>query len=78
MERLDKNMQRRVWDRVYDQPAKLLPQQRQALQQCLRRAESNRAVFEKMEHHNGYAEAFSRMSRETNEHIKMLRQILGN
>ncbi len=77
MEKLDRNTQRRVWQRVYEQPMQLTPQQRQMLQQCLQRASANRAFFEKMENHSLYAEAFARLSRETNEHIKMLRQMLG-
>ena len=77
MEKLDKNMQRRVWQRVYDQPVQLTKEQRQLLQQCLQRSITNRTVFEKMENHQLYAEAFARMARETNEHIKMLRHMLG-
>ncbi len=77
MENLDRNMQHRVWQRVYDQPSRLTKQQRQSLTECLRRAQSNRKVYETMENHHLYAEAFARMARETEEHIKMLRQILG-
>ena len=77
MEKLDKNLQRRVWQRVYDQPASLTKQQRQSLAQCLQRAMANRAVLESLENHSLYAEAFTRMANETGEHCKMLRQILG-
>ena len=79
MESLDRQMQKRVWDRVYQPPAPppLTPQQRQRLQQCLQRSEGNLRVYESMTHHILYGEAFQRMARETAEQIKMLRQILG-
>ena len=77
MEKLDRNMQRRVWARVY--PNKwggLTPQQRQTLQRCLERSKENLAVYEKMQKHGFYGEAFGKMYAETTEHIKMLQQML--
>ena len=81
MEKLDKRMQQRVWDRVYQPPAPplppLSPQQRQKLGSCLQRCQMNLAVYESMTSHPVYGEAFTRMARETAEQIKMLRQMLG-
>ncbi len=77
MQPLDKQMQRRVWARVYDRKAApLSPQQRQSLQRCLVRIRENLAVYEKMEGHSIYAEAFARLHAETAEQIKMLKQML--
>ena len=78
MEKLDRQMQKRVWDRVYAQPQapRLSPQQRQNLQQALRRCEANLAFYEKMSAHDPYGDAFRRMAAETVEHTKMLRQML--
>ena len=77
MKPLDRNMQRRVWSRVYDPgSAPLTPQQKQLLQRCLQRSKENLAVYEKMEKHGLYAEALSRLQTETAEHIKMLQQML--
>ena len=78
MEKLDHQMQKRVWDRVYPQPLapRLTPQQRQALQQALQRNEKNLAFYEKMANHGLYGDAFRHMATETTEHSKMLRQML--
>lgn len=78
MEKLDRDMQKRVWDRVYPQTPtpRLTQQQRQALQRCLQRNESNLAFYEKMAGHDPYGDAFRRMAEEATEHSKMLRQML--
>ena len=77
MEQLDRNLQRRVWGRVYQQAGlPLSPRQRQALRQSLARSRENLAIFEKMQRHSIYAEAFKRLASETAEHIKMLQQML--
>ena len=78
MEKLDRQMQKRVWDRVYgqSQTPRLSQQQRQALQQALRRNEANLAFYEKMTNHETYADAFRRLAADAAEHSKMLRQML--
>ena len=77
MQSLDKKMQRRVWARVYDQKDESLTRpQRQALRQCLERSRENLALYEKLQSHGLYAGAFDRLRLETEEQIKMLRQML--
>ncbi len=77
MEKLDRNMQRRVWARVYDKGSMPLKEkQRQRLGQCLVRSRENLTFYEKMEHHSIYSEAFAKLRAETAEHIKMLQQML--
>ena len=77
MEQLDRNMQRRVWTRVYpERPSGWSPKQRQALQRCLARSKENLAIFEQLEHHSLYGQAFGKLAEETKEHIKMLQQML--
>lgn len=78
MEKLDRQLQRRVWARVYSSPwPALTGQQRQRLQRCLARSRENLRIYQAMTGHAIYAEAFDRLSRETKEQIKMLQQILG-
>ena len=77
MEKLDRNLQRRVWARVYDKGSMpLTEKQRQLLRQCLARSRENLALYEKMEHHCIYGDAFGKMRAETQEHIKMLQPML--
>ena len=77
MEQLDRNMQRRVWARVYpERPSGWSPKQRQALQRCLARSKENLAIFEQLEKNSFYSQAFGKLAGETKEHIKMLRQML--
>ena len=76
MKPLDKNLQQRVWDRVYPQKTGFSPQQRQHLSQSLRRAQANFQLWEELSRHPVYGDAFARMAKETGEHRKMLRQIL--
>lgn len=79
MKPLDRHLQHRVWSRVYDGAGKeLTARQRESLRRALARSRENLAVFEKMEHHPLYAEAFARMAAETREQIKMLQQMLYN
>ena len=77
MEKLDQNLQRRVWDRVYGQQPKLDQQTRQKLQQCRRRELENAKFYESMVGHGRYGEAFRHMARQANEHATMIEQILG-
>ena len=77
METLDRNMQRRVWARVYpNQRGVLTDRQRQQLRRCLERSRGNLAVYEVLQKHGIYGEAFARMYAETAEHMKMLQQML--
>ena len=77
METLDRNLQRRVWSRVYPgRPGGLTPQQRQRLHRCLVRSKENLAVYEKMVGHGLYGPAFEYLSQQTQEEIKMLMQML--
>ena len=74
---IDKQMERRVWQRIYGKP---MPRySREKLQQCLRREEVNFRYYDDQRMDPVYGEAFARLATETMEHIKMLRQILrGN
>ena len=77
MEPLDRNMQRRVWARVYpEHPSGWSPKQRQALQRCLARSKENLAIFVQLENHSLYGQAFGKLAGETREHMKMLQQML--
>ena len=77
METLDRQLQRRVWARVYDGPKETLTaRQREHLRRCLVRSRENLAVYEKMQRHYAYQEAFARLQTETREQIKMLRKML--
>ena len=77
MEKLDRNLQRRVWARVYDkQGMPLNPKQREMVRRCLERSWENMAVYEKMKTHGIYGDAFAKLQTETAEHIKMLQQML--
>lgn len=77
MQPLDKQLQRRVWARVYGggEPT-LTPKQRETLRRCLARSRENLAFYEKMQAHRLYAAAFTRLTAETKEQIKMLQQML--
>ncbi len=78
MKPLDRNLQRRVWARVYDRTAvPMTAQQRQALVRCLQRSRENLTFYQKMQSHSLYAEAFTHLANQTAEQIKMLKQILG-
>ncbi len=77
MKTLDRNLQRRVWARVYgDTPQKLTHRQRENLRRALVRCGENLALFEQLEHHSLYGDAFARLTHETREHTKMLNQML--
>lgn len=78
---MDKNTERRVWQRVYGNPSpppRLTPQQRQNLRHSLQRAEANLRFFESQRDHPMYREAFTHLALQTAEHCKMLRSILGD
>ena len=75
---IDKQMERRVWQRVYGQQTPLRQNlNREKLRQCLRREEMNFEYYDSLRHHETYGPAFSRLADDGAEHIKMLRRILG-
>ena len=78
MEQLDHQLQQRVWARVYGSPTQpFTPRQRENLRRCLGRCRENLAVYEKMQTHFAYQEAFTHLAEQTREEIKMLRQMLA-
>lgn len=77
MEKLDKAIQQRVWERVYGKPQGMSPQTRQKLQQSRRRELENARFYESMSGHSHYGEAFRHMARQASEHATMLAQMLG-
>lgn len=78
MEPLDRQMQKRVWDRVYAQPPKqpLPPPLRNQLQQCLQRSRANLLIYERNTEHSLYGSAFSHLATQTQQQIQMLQQML--
>ena len=78
MQPLDQGLQRRVWGRVYNSgPMILTKPQRQMIQRCLARCRENLRFYRQMQGHAIYAAAFERLARETEEHIKMMWQMLN-
>ena len=77
MEKLDKAMQQRVWGRVYGNHPGILPQTRQKLLQCRRRALENARFYESMAGHSHYGDAFRHMAKQSKEHAAMIEQMLG-
>ena len=78
---VDKNMERRVWQRVYGGdpiPHRLTPYQRQNLRRSLQRASANLNFFESQQNDPVYGEAYKHLALQTAEHCKMLRRILGD
>lgn len=73
---MNRNMEKRVWQRVYGPPPTRRPPIRQ-LRRALNRAEENLLFYENQTGDPVYGEAFHRMAVETREHCKMLRQIMG-
>lgn len=71
---IDRNTEKRVWQRIYGQPT---PLRREYLLQCLRREEANFHRYDNLRHHSIYGDAFGRLADDALEHIKMLRRILG-
>jgi hypothetical protein len=74
MDVIDRNTEKRVWQRIYGQPT---PLRRECLLQCLRREEANFHRYDNLRHHSIYGDAFGRLADDALEHIKMLRRILG-
>ena len=78
---MDKETERQIWLRVYggdtQPPARLTPRQRQQLRQALNRSMENLRTYQSMANHPYYGDAFAHMAADTQEHIKMLRQMLG-
>ena len=76
---MDKEREMAVWQRVYapaQMPTRFPPRQRQILRQSLNRSQENLRVYESMRRDPYYGEAFAHLADETQEHIKMLRQML--
>lgn len=75
---IDKETERRVWQRIYGKPLAQSPgYSREKLQQCLRREQMNFRYYDNHRMDAQYGMAFDRMANDAAEHIKMLRQILG-
>lgn len=72
---MDKNMEKRVWQRVYG-TAKPRRVPMQELRRSLNRAQANLRFFESQSRDPIYGEAFERMATETAEHCKMLQRIM--
>ena len=78
---MDKNMERRVWQRVYRNeaiPHRLTPYQRQNLRQSLQRLNANLRFFEGQVNDPVYGDAYRHLATQTEEHRKMVRRILGD
>ena len=73
---IDKQMERRVWQRIYGRPQGISRYSREKLRQCLRREEMNFGYYDSMRMDETYGPAFGRLADDAMEHIKMLRQIL--
>ncbi len=73
---MTKHQQRQVWQRVYagNLPERPLPKVH--LQNSLQRLQQNLTFYNKQADHPIYGAAFRQLSRQTQEHIQMLRQIL--
>ncbi len=72
---MDKNMERRVWQRVYGTARPRQPPMQQ-LQKSLHRAQANLRFYESQTQDPIYGEAYTRLAMETREHCKMLRRIM--
>ena len=77
MHMMDKKQQRQVWQRVYTQNPPVSPIPKIHLQQCRQRLQQNLSVYEKHASHPLYGPAFQQLARQTQEHIQMLQQIMG-
>ncbi len=74
---IDREQERRVWQRVYAQPQTPRGKiDRALLTLCYRRAKANLAVFERHTSHPVYGDAFERLASQTQEHCKMLGRML--
>lgn len=77
---MNRNMEKRVWQRVYGgqaYPPSHAPRQKQALRQALARAQANVRFYEQERRDPVYGEAFAHLAQQTQEHCKMLRQMLN-
>ena len=73
---IDKQMERRVWQRIYGQQQPTFRRySREKLRQCLRREEMNFQYYDSLRMDETYGPAFGRLADDALEHIKMLRQI---
>ena len=78
MESLDRNLQRRVWARVYESPKEMFTAvQRTQVQKCLQRCRANLAALESLRGHCVYQEAFDHLRSQTQQQIQMLQQMLS-
>ena len=78
---MDKATEQGVWQRVYGNPPPPRPmttQQRQNIQRCIQRCQSNLRFYESQRQHPVYREAYAHLALQTTEHIKMLQQILSS
>ena len=74
---IDKQTERRVWQRIYGRPQEIRRRYSQeALRQCLRREERNFQYYDSLRMDETYGPAFGRLADDAMEHVKMLRQIL--
>lgn len=73
---MDKKQQRQVWQRVYAQNSPVRPLPKAHLQQCQQRLQQNLAIYKKHINHPLYGPAFQQLSRQTQEHIQMLQQMM--
>lgn len=75
MVRIDRDMERRVWQRVYgkQQPQKQVD--KKVLEQCYRREMANFTFYDRNREDPVYGAAFTRLAQDAQEHCKMLQQI---
>lgn len=75
---MDKQKQRQVWQRVYQNPPPppAPPIPRDGLLQSQRRLQQNLRFYQMHAHHSIYGPAFSHLIRQTQEQIQMLQQMM--
>lgn len=80
MENIDRDMERRVWERVYANtevsPVRRQRQPREALRRCYERAMANVKFYESRSRDPIYGPAYTHLARQTQEECKMLQQIM--
>lgn len=75
----DKELQKRVWQRVYgENRPQIDPNRRQELTRCRRRELENARNYGAMVNHSRYGEAFRHLKQQAEEHAAMLEQMLKN
>jgi hypothetical protein len=73
---MDPKQQRQVWQRVYGGHPAPKPIPREGLQQSRARLQQNLQFYQSQEQHPVYGPAFQHLSRQTQEHLQMLQQML--